>query len=100
MLSVPGSMPSGRNVQRAGQIIHHGIEQRLHALLLEGGTAQDGNQFDFAGQAADGGLEHLRRNRLVFDDQFGHFVVLVGNGVINSRSAAFGLFLQFRRECP
>ena len=48
------------NVQRTGQIIHHGVHQHLHALLLERRAAQHGHQFNFAGQPADGGLEHRR----------------------------------------
>src|SRR5207247_5879558 len=41
-----------RDVQRTGKIIDHGVDQRLHALLLEGRPAQDRNQLDLASQSA------------------------------------------------
>jgi hypothetical protein len=90
----------GRNIQGAGQIIHHGVNQRLHALLFEGGPAQDRNEFELAGQAADGGFEHQRQHRLVFDDQVSHFVVLVGNGGHEVAQGLGGLFLEFVRDFP
>ena len=36
-----GSMPrDGRHVERGRQVVDDGIEQRLHALVLEGGAAE------------------------------------------------------------
>jgi hypothetical protein len=34
-------MPGGRQVDRAGQVVDDGVEQRLHALVLEGGAVED-----------------------------------------------------------
>ena len=87
-----------RNVQRAGQIIHHRVNQRLHALLLEGRSAQDRNQFDLAGQPADGRFEHQRGHRLVFDDQVRNLVVLVRNRGDQVAQRLRGLFLEFFRD--
>ena len=51
----------GRNVDRARQIIHHGVEQRLHALVLEGRTAQ--HRIEGAGQNRL--ADHTLQGRLV-----------------------------------
>ncbi len=88
------------NVQRAGQIIHDRVHQNLHGFFLEGRTAEHRNQFNLAGEAADGGLEHRRRNRLFLEHQVGDLVVLVGDGVNQFRERGLGAFLDARRECP
>ena len=41
----------GGDVDRRGEEVDHGVEQRLHALVLEGGAAEDGDD-----RAGDGGL--------------------------------------------
>ena len=38
------------DVQRRGQVVHHRVQQRLHALVLEGRAAEDGE--DLPGDAA------------------------------------------------
>ena len=50
----------GRDVERRGQVVHHGVEQRLDALVLEGGAADHREEPHAAGREADGGLD-LRR---------------------------------------
>ena len=69
------------HVQRGGEVIHHGVHQRLNAALAEGGAAHDRDELDLAGEAADGALEGFRGDRLVLDDQFGDLVILVRDGV-------------------
>ena len=86
------------NVDRAWEIINDGVHEHLHGLLFEGGTAEHGHEFDFAGQAADGGLENGGRDRLFFQHETGDFVVLVGDGVDQVGERGFGLFLVFRRD--
>ena len=71
----------GRNVERGRQVIDHGVDQDLNALLFEGRPAQDGDQLDLAGQAPDGRLQDRRRDGLLFQHQLGDRVVLVGNGI-------------------
>src|SRR5581483_3780304 len=85
---------SGRDIQRAGQIIDDGIDEGLDAFFLEGVAAEARNQLDFAGQTADGGLQDFRGNRLVFDDQLGDFVVFIGDGMNKFLKSIGGLFLQ------
>ena len=90
-----GLMPfGGRNIQRAGKIIDHGVDQGLHALLLEGGAAQHGDQLDAAGEPADGRLEHERLDWFFLDHQFGNRVVLVGDRVDQFGEGVFGLLLE------
>jgi hypothetical protein len=57
-----------------------------------------GTNFNLAGQAADGRLEHCGFNRLFFEHQFGNLVVLVGDRVNQFRERGLGAFLDVRRE--
>ena len=88
------------NIQWAGEIINDGVHQNLHAFFLERGTAQNRNEFNLAGQAADGCLEHGRGDRLFFQNQVGDLVVLVGDGVNQFRERGFGALLIFRSNFP
>src|SRR5438034_570918 len=83
-----------RDVQRTGKIIDHGVKQGLDALLLEGRPAQHRNQLDLAGQSAYGGFEHAWLGRPFLDQQLGHRVVLVGDGVDQLGERRFGLLLE------
>jgi hypothetical protein len=82
----------GRNIERAGEIIDHGIDEILHALVLEGGTSDDWDELVGNCLAADAGFQHLRRHGFFFEDCFGHFVVEVGNRLDQVRVG----FLDFR----
>ena len=69
-------MPSGRrNVERARQVIDDRVDQILHALVLESGTADHRDEFVRDRLAANAGLQHLRRDRLLFEDGLGDFVI-------------------------
>ena len=84
------------NVQRAGQIIHDGIHQDLHAFFLERGTAQHGNEFNLAGQTADGRLEHRRRQSAFLPEPDSAIASsLLETASINSASAALARSLMF-----
>ena len=85
----------GRHVERGGQIIDDGVHEGLDAAFLEGGTAQHGNQLDFAGQAADGRLQDRRGDRLVLDDERRRSSSsLLETASINSASAAWAGFFE------
>ena len=66
----------------------------MNGLFLERGTAENGNQFNFAGEPADGRLENRRGNRFFFEHEVRDFVVLVGNGVNQFRKRGLGTFLM------
>ena len=47
--SVPGSSPCDRrDVERRRQVVDDGVEQRLHALVLEGRAAEDRDAIDWS----------------------------------------------------
>ena len=69
----------GRNVERTRQIIDHGVDEVLHSLVLERRTSHHRHELIGDRLAADAGLQHLRRNRLLFQDGFGHLVVNIGD---------------------
>src|SRR5919107_568904 len=55
LLAVERPALHGRHVERARQIVHHAVEQGLHALVLERRTDEDGGHPDIQGGLADGG---------------------------------------------
>ncbi len=67
----------------------------MHTLFLERRTTKNRNQFNLAGQAADGGLEHRRGNLFFLEDKVCDLVVLVGDGVDQFRERSLGAFLVF-----
>ena len=68
-----------RNVQRAGKIIDDRIDQILHALVLEGGTADHRDELVRDRLAANARLEHLRRDRLLLEESRPDLVVEIGD---------------------
>ena len=68
-----------RNIERAREIIDHRIDQILHALVLEGGTADHRDELVRDRLPANARLQHLRRDRLLFEDRFRDFIVDIGN---------------------
>ena len=83
------------NVERAGQVIHHRVHQDLHTFFLEGRTAENRNQFDLAGEAADGGFERGRVNTLFFEHHLCDGIVLVGDGINQFRERSLRALLKF-----
>ena len=65
------------HVQRRRQIIDHGIDHRLYALILEGGAAQDRYDFTRNSQATDGLLELSGVGRLVLEEHFHDLLITV-----------------------
>jgi len=71
----------GRNIERAGQVVDHRIEQRLHALVLEGGAAEHREDLHGDGGLADAGLELRFAGLFALEEQVENLVVGVGNGL-------------------
>ncbi len=66
LLALVGGNLDARHVHRRGQVVHHRVEQRLHALVLEGGAAEhraedaaDRAGLDTALQGRDGNVSLL-----------------------------------------
>ena len=69
-----------RNIERAGQVVDHRIEQRLNTLVLEGRSAEHREDLH-----RDGRLAHTRpcscciRRRLALEEHVQHLVVVLGD---------------------
>ena len=73
-------MPStGGTSSGDGQVVDDRVEQRLHALVLEGRAAQDRRQLDLERGLADRGLDALGRDLGLLEDQLDELVVVVGD---------------------
>jgi hypothetical protein len=71
----------GRDVERARQVVHDRVEQRLHALVLEGGAEQHG-VIASASVPAERAADHLGRDRrLVLEVGLHQLVVVLGDRV-------------------
>src|SRR4051812_28873440 len=65
----------GRDVERARQVVEDGVEQRLDALVLERGAAEDGRQLEIQGGLADRRLELVLRDLGLLEDELDELVV-------------------------
>ena len=65
----------GRDIKRRGQVIDNRIEQLLHALVLEGGTAEDRDDFDGNSPDPDHAMDLLLGQRLTIQVLFHDVVV-------------------------
>jgi hypothetical protein len=68
-----------RNVQRRRQVVEDGVQQRLHALVLEGRAAEDRRELDLQGGLADRLLEAVDRDLGLLEDELDQLVVVVGD---------------------
>src|SRR5215218_200347 len=67
----------GRNVERRREVVDDRVEQRLHALVLEGGAAEDGRELEAEGGFADRRLDARGRNLLILEDHLDDLVIEV-----------------------
>ena len=71
-----------RDVERAREVVDDGVEERLHALVLEGGAEQDGRERARERAGAEGAADHLGRDRvLVLEVALHQLVVELGDRV-------------------
>ena len=68
-------------VQRGRHIIHDRVQKLLHALVLIGRTAGNGNHLHSDGRLADRRPDLLDRDLLAREVQLHDLVVLIGNGL-------------------
>ena len=87
-----------RLVERAGQVIDDGVEQRLNALVLEGASANDREDLQIDGGLADAGLQFFHRWRFAFQKLFQQHVVGLGDDFNQLQPEGFGLLHAARRE--
>ncbi len=86
-----------RHVQRRGQVVDDGVQQRLHALVLERGAAQHGRQLDRERRLADRLLEALLGDLGLLEDQLEQPVVVVGDLLQQVLARGGGRFGELRR---
>ncbi len=87
-----------RHVDRRRQVIDHGVEQRLHALVLEGGAAKHRKELAGNGRLANEALERRLVGLLAFEIR-GHGVVIELDRGLNQLLAIFlGLIQQLGRN--
>ena len=87
-----------RHVERRRQIIDHRVEQRLHALVLEGRAAQDRHEQVVHRALADQRLELGLGRLLAFEIGFGRGLVDL-DGLLDQHLAIFlGLIEQIGRN--
>jgi len=81
LLSVRIHALDGGDVQGRGHIIHDGVQQLLHALVLVGRSAGHGNQQVLNGALAQSLPDELTGDLLLLQGQFHNLIVQVGAGV-------------------
>src|SRR5215213_8404157 len=72
----------GRDVERARQVVDDRVQERLHALVLEGGAGDDGDELDGDGALAErrANLRLGKRSALVFEVLLHQLLVGLGGG--------------------
>ncbi len=68
-------------IQRAGQVIADGVQQRLHALVLEGRAHHQRHDFAIDRGLANRPADHLLADRPLFKEQVRHLVAKHAEGV-------------------
>ena len=71
----------GALVERRGQVVDDRVEQRLDALVLERGAAQDGRDREVERAGADRAAQARGVDLLVLEERHGDVVVVVGDGL-------------------
>ena len=88
----------GRDVHRGGHVVHHGVQQLLHALVLVGRAHEHGMDLAGDGALADGGLQFLDRHLLFHEHLLHQVVVAVGGGLQQLLAAQLGLLGELGRD--
>src|SRR5438270_13323857 len=66
-----------RNIQRAWEVIDHGVDQVLHAFILERRTRNDGHKLVRNCLTTNAGFQHLRWKRFFFENSLRNLVIKV-----------------------
>ena len=82
------------DVQRGGQVVHHGVEKRLHALVAVCGATQHRVHLRVDGELADGTLDLINGEFLATEVPFHQFFVGFSNSVEQLFAVLFSAFHQ------
>ena len=80
------------------QVVDDGLEQRLHALVLERRAEQHGRDRVVERRLADGGAQLVGLDRLVLEERDHDVVVVVGDRLDEVVAVGLGLLAQLRRD--
>ena len=87
-----------RHVQRGRQVRDHGVQQGLHALVLERRAAQDRRELAGERRLADRRDQLRRRDLLLLEDQLHERVVVVRDLLEQVLAGRLGLLEQLARD--
>ena len=94
----------GRDVERAGQVVEDGVEQRLHALVLEARAAEDRRErgtlaaVEVECGLADVGLQAVDLDLLALEVVLHQLVVVLGDCLDQGGPGGLGGLLVLRRD--
>ena len=88
----------GRHVERRRQVVDHGVEERLDALVLEARAAHDRRHLDVEGRLAEGPLDPIGRDLLLGEVGLHQLVVIVGTGLDQVRALFVGAVREVRGD--
>ena len=92
-------MPFQRgNIQRRRQVIDDGVQQRLHALVLEGGTAHHRHELEAVRTFADAALQIRDARHLAFEIGFEKRLVFLDGHLDKVGVKLLGLVLKVGRD--
>jgi hypothetical protein len=82
------------DLERRGQVVDDGVEQGLHALVLEGGAAQHGHELVVDRRLAQTGLELLHGELAVLEEGLEQVLVGLGDLLHQLGAVHLGLLAQ------
>ena len=86
------------DIERRRQVVHNGVEQRLHADVTERGAAQDGHDALTDGTLADAGIDFLDGQFMAFEVLFHQFFIFFRHGVQQLKALFFVEILEILRD--
>mmetsp|Transcript_17040 Transcript_17040/g.30531 ORF Transcript_17040/g.30531 Transcript_17040/m.30531 type:complete len:528 (-) Transcript_17040:940-2523(-) len=98
LLSVLGFSLDGFDLGRGRQVVDDGVEQRLHALVLESSSEEDRHESEIERSLADELLEGCLIRLFAFEVLLHGIVVHLNGGLDKLLAVLFGLFLVFSRD--
>jgi len=87
-----------RHIKRRRQEVNNRIEQRLHALVLEGGAIEDRNQISGECSRTNRGLELLFGDFLILENLHHEILVVVGGDLEQLGTVELGVIRQLGRN--
>jgi hypothetical protein len=85
-------------VERAGEVVHHHVEDLLDALVLEGGAADDGEELHLADALAEPAHDLFPAERVAVQVLGHEGVVDLGDGLLERGPVLLGLVDQLGRD--